>query len=111
MSDPQATLESYAEQMATTARGEGEHLALASEPHDWRAGAAKAIGQLAATGERFTADAVRRLAGDPPSAQGGLGAALSQAARAGVIEVYGYRRSSRSRRRGGVVTVWIGRQR
>ena len=111
MSDPQATIETYAEQMAAAAREQGQRAALGVEPHDWRAAAAKAIEMLAATGETFTADAVRRLAGDPPSAAGGLGAALGAAARAGVIEPYGYRRSRRSRRRGGVVTVWRGRER
>lgn len=77
----------------------------------WVAQATARIGALAARGEPFSADDVRR--GLLPSTDGAkaLGGLFSEAASRGLIECTGFGASRSVSRRGGVVRQWRGRQR
>lgn len=80
----------------------------AAEDPAWRAAADVAIAELAASGEEFTAEDVRRIAGDPthPNA---MGARFRAAAQAGIIRRVGYRASSRVQLHAHPIAVWVGR--
>ncbi len=78
----------------TDLREDGVGRVDAAEPEDWKARADRAILELAATREPFSADDVRDRAGDPvhPNA---MGARLLAAAKRGSIERVGLIRSTR----------------
>lgn len=94
------------ELFADRARDAGAEGAL-RDPADveWAESATKIVEHLAAAGVEFTADDVRRRAGEPPS-PAAVGAVLLAAARRRLIERVGFRRSRRIQRRSGYVTVW-----
>lgn len=63
---------------------------------------------LAVRGEEFTAEDVRRLAGDPPGHPNAMGPGLATASRAGLIKKVGYRPSDRPTLHRHPIAVWIG---
>jgi hypothetical protein len=75
----------------------------------WRLAADHAIERLAGTGGTFTAEDVRRLAGDPlGSHPNAMGARLSAAARRGTIVPAGYVQATRPQSRARVLRAWKG---
>lgn len=96
--------------MATTGaqlRDEGMARALAAEHEAWKERATEAVELLAATGQEFTSDHVRDLAGEPsrPNAIGGI---LNGAKRNGIITVVGFAQATRASRHASVMRVWRG---
>lgn len=79
----------------------------AAEPDVWKRAADRAIEQLAATGEPFTAEDVRRMVGDP-SRPNAFGSRFLAAARSGLVHKVGYRPSSRPHRHTNPIAVWVG---
>lgn len=61
----------------------------------------------AATGEKFTSEDVRELAGDPPS-PGAMGARFAAAASARIIKQVGWRTATRPQLHGHVLRQWRG---
>ncbi|MEX2275245.1 MAG: hypothetical protein WEA10_06755 [Actinomycetota bacterium] len=102
MSDPQDTLDRYAESLRDS--GADAALRFADE---WRAKAERAIEYLIRTGTDFSSDDIRRIAGDPPTPNA-LGAVFVNASKAGRIELVEYRRSQRLGRHAARVGVWRG---
>ena len=109
MSTPQADLETYVRDQAERARDHGTEAALDSAGL-WRDLARGAIAYLAASGLTFTADDVRRRAGEPPT-DNALGAVLLAASKRREIVTVGFDRSKRLTRRGGMARVWKGTHR
>ena len=68
-----------------------------------------AIALLARSGEEFTTDEVRGIAGPPEDHFNACGARLQSAARRGLIEACGYRRSTRAVLHAHPLTLWRGR--
>ena len=106
MSTARGDLEDYREELTFRARDTGADSALVSAGL-WLDLARGAIAYLAASGRHFTADDVRRLAGEPPS-DNALGAVLLAASKRHEIVTVGFDRSKRVTRRGGMVRVWKG---
>lgn len=79
----------------------------AADP-DWKARVDAAIEQLASAGERFTAEDIRRIAGDPPDHPNAMGAHFNAAARRGLIEKVAYRKARRASLHSHPIAVWIG---
>lgn len=75
----------------------------------WWSTAMSAVRHLASTGVEFDAFDVTELGVPEPDATGRYGALFNAAAKAGVIEAVGYRRSRRPGRSGGSCRVWRGR--
>lgn len=73
---------------------------------EWAERAEACIILLPLPGERFTADDLRRWAGDPPAHGDALGAVLRNARKAGLIRAVGYEQSSRPERHGAVNRIW-----
>lgn len=93
---------------------EGEQLKLLgmsrvsrAESDQWNERAANVITYLAESGKPFTADDVRELAGDP-SRVNALGAAMSRAAKAGIIDRVGTQNASRPSRHASLQVIWVG---
>jgi len=78
-----------------------------SEP--WLSLAADAIESLRIRGVEFTAEDVRRIAGEPPRANL-LGVAIRRARLAGVIEPAGVTYADRAEARGRLLQTWRGRR-
>ena len=80
----------------------------------WQAAVARWIAALAATGEAFTVERVRALAIaheiPEPHHVNSWGAALSTAAKRGIIERVGYVKSSRTQAHARVVAEWRGKE-
>ena len=85
----------------------GMALADEAEPDQWKLAADLAIEILARGGERFTAEDVRRLAGDPlhPAA---FGPRVQAAVREGLIECVGFTTGERPLSRARVLRVYRG---
>lgn len=75
----------------------------------WRAVADRAIADLAARGEPFSAEDVCRLAGRPAKANA-VGARISAAARSGRIVRSGFAKAVRPERHSNVMALWVGRR-
>ncbi len=74
----------------------------------WKQDVDAAIVELAATGEPFTAEEVRELAGDPPDHPNAMGARFNAAARAGLIVRVGYRLARRASLHRHPIALWVG---
>lgn len=92
---------------AADLRNAGMALADEAEPNAWKLAADLAIEMLARAGDPFTAEDVRRLAGDPkhPSA---MGPRLQAAVRGQVIREVGYACGERPLSRARVLRVYRG---
>lgn len=92
----------------------GMQLAAGAADPDWRRAVDDAIVRLASTrddaGElvRFTAEDIRRIAGDPPDHPNAMGARFYIAARRGVIRRVAYRKSKRASLHAHPIAVWQG---
>ncbi|MGH2595798.1 MAG: hypothetical protein ACRDH7_07520 [Actinomycetota bacterium] len=75
---------------------------------EWRQTWEQAIRLLASIGDPFTSDDVRAIAGDPWDHPNACGSLFNRAARAGVIERIGYRKSERPRLHSHPLTLWRG---
>jgi hypothetical protein len=75
---------------------------------EWKARVDEAIEDLAATGERFTAEDVRAIAGDPPDHPNAMGARFNAAARRRLIRKVGYQLSNRASLHRHPIAVWEG---
>lgn len=77
---------------------------------DWAHHADKAIKQLAATGQPFTADDVRALIPDglTPAHNNAWGGLFSAWRTNGTITPVGYRQSTHGPRHGGIQRIWKG---
>lgn len=89
-------------------KAEGMALADAAEPGFWKDRADAAIKALAAEQREFTAEDVRKLAGDPTHANA-MGARFSAAAKAGIITYVKHRKSTRPSLHACKVAVWVGK--
>ena len=78
----------------------------AAEANEWKAKADFAIEQLAASGQEFTAENVRLVAGDP-SRPNAFGARFLAAKRAGLIRHVGYKNATRPSRHTHPIKIWI----
>lgn len=74
----------------------------------WRSCAEAAVRNLARTGRDFTADDVRALGMSEPDHPNRWGGLFRWAARAGLVEEAGARRSSTVSRKASLVRVWRG---
>jgi hypothetical protein len=92
---------------AADLRDAGMALADSAEPSQWKLAADLAIEMLARGGDPFTAEDVRRLAGDPthPNA---MGPRLQAAVRGQVIQEVGYTTGERPLSRARVLRVYRG---
>lgn len=68
------------------------------------------IGQLAASGYRFTAEDIREIAGSPTGHPNVLGALMHCAVKSGVIRRVDYMKATRIRSRARVIAVYVGSQ-
>lgn len=107
MSAPeQATLDTYARDLADVARVSGQDCGRTADP-DGFGRASKAIAQLAKLGRPFDAGDVRAWAG-PFESPNVIGAAFSAARKAGLIRSAGVTTSRAVSRHGGLVRLWQG---
>lgn len=91
------------------ARSKGQAAALAAASQSWRQDAEAALSDLAASGRVFTAEDLRRVAGDAPGpSQNSFGALFAAASRAGMIEAVGITTASRDVAAGHVLRQWRG---
>jgi hypothetical protein len=72
----------------------------------WAELARHAVADLCSTGATFTAEDVRRLAGDP-EAPNAIGSVFHQISDEGWIKLVGYRKSTRPDAHGRVIAVWM----
>lgn len=90
-------------------RDEGLTAARTGAAIGYRLAFEKALAQLADSGQPFTVDDVRRIAGDPigtsPQALGGM---IAHAAKRGQIRAVGYQQSARPEAHARPVRVWRG---
>lgn len=87
----------------------GMHVAELNSHQGARAAIDRIIQELADERVPFTSDTVRRRGGEPLASSANLmGARVSAAARAGIIECCGYTTSTRASRHNGVIRQWIG---
>ena len=86
---------------------QGMARANANELEEWKKRANDAIEWLAQSGREFTAEDVRKRAGDP-SNPNAFGPRLNYAARRGIITMVGYRKSERPSMHRRPVAVWKG---
>lgn len=104
MSDTQAELELW----SSLARDHGAQRTLADpESREWQDAATRALEELAASGESFTASDLRRVVGDPPNSAC-VGAVFLRASRARLIHCIGVQASSRIQRHAGLERIWEG---
>lgn len=75
---------------------------------EWTQEWERAIAYLATTGEPFTADDVRDLAGEPSDHPNACGAIFNRLAKRGVIARVGYRPSKRPILHAHPIALWIG---
>lgn len=68
------------------------------------------IGQLAASGYRFTAEDIREIAGSPTGHPNVLGALMHGAVKTGVIKRVAYAKATRARSHARVIAVYTGAQ-
>jgi hypothetical protein len=94
-------------QTAIELRDSGMALADQAEPSEWKQRADHAIEKLAWNAGQFTAEDVRRLAGDPthPAA---VGPRFQAAVRAGLIRCVGYTTGERPLSRARMLRVYVG---
>ena len=95
--------------MGQVLRDAGTESVSANTPPDWKAKCDRAILMLAVKGERFTAEDVRLVAGDPPNHPNAMGARFLAAAKEGLIEKVGYGKPVRASRHANPVAIWRGR--
>lgn len=88
-------------------RDAGFHRVEAGEDPRWVEAADRAIRDLAASGNPFTAEDVRRRAGSPRRPNS-MGARISHWATKGLIRPAGYVRAKRSSRRASRLGRWVG---
>jgi hypothetical protein len=93
------------ERRAQAGMGRAERSAI---PEGWTARADQAIKELAASGERFTSDAVVGMVGVPETHHNAIGARINAMARAGVIRKAGFTKSSRETGHARTIAVWEG---
>ncbi len=86
---------------------EGMARAERAETDEWNERCDSAIRQLAQSGQPFTAEQVREIAGDP-SRPNAFGARLHAAARKGVITKIDYRPATRATLHSHPIAVWVG---
>lgn len=91
-------------------RDDGVSRVDANTPDDWKSAVQMQIAKLAATGQPFTAENVRRVVGDPPNHPNAMGAQFISACRANVIEKVGYVNPARPTRHASVIALWIGKK-
>jgi hypothetical protein len=84
---------------------EGQERAWDATGEPWRKRAQRAISSLCERGIPFTAEDVRRLAGDPDS-QNAMGAALGKASREGLIYTSGFTKPQRASRHSNMLRLW-----
>lgn len=88
---------------------DGMFLADQAASQDWKDRWDNAIVALARTGQEFTTDEIRKIAGPPEDHPNAAGARLQVASRAGVIRATGgYRKSTRDTLHAHPLTVWVG---
>lgn len=75
----------------------------------WKTAASEEIERLAKTGERFTAENVREVAGDPPGHPNAMGARMSAACKAGTIIQVGYEKAKRPEAHARVLAAYTGK--
>lgn len=75
---------------------------------DWRAKAATAMDELAASGEEFSADQLVEKAGPPPHPNM-LGPTFANAARADLINAVGFRQATRASAHARIQRTWKGK--
>lgn len=85
----------------------GMERADAAEGSRWKEAADAAIAQLAASGQEFTAEDVREVAGDPEHFNA-MGARFGAAAQAGLIRYVRHAPSSRPTLHRCAIRVWVG---
>lgn len=95
-----------ADLFAELARDHGAEGTL-SASEEWFARAWGALAYFADIGIEFTADDVRRRAGDPPT-DNAIGALFLNASRQRIIRPVGRRRSTRLKRHAASLTVYVG---
>lgn len=88
----------------------GMERADAAASPDWRTRWDKAIALLALSGEPFSADDVREIAGPPEDHPNACGARFLAASRSGLVRRVGYRKSSRAVLHAHPVALWEGIQ-
>lgn len=87
----------------------GMALANGAASPEWKRKWDAAIRDLARAGEPFTADDVRDRAGEPTDHPNACGARFNAAARSGLIERVGYRKSARPILHSHPIALWQGR--
>lgn len=87
---------------------DGMFLADKAASMDWKERWDNAIAALARTGQEFTTDEIRKIAGPPEDHPNAAGARLQVAARAGLIRQCGYRKSTRETLHAHPLTCWVG---
>lgn len=102
MSDPQRTIEDYADELRSRRTETGLASAQRGDP-DLFAEIIDAIRRVARARATFTADDVRARTGSGGAA---MGAAFQHLARAGEIRPVGYATSTAASRHGAVVRLW-----
>jgi hypothetical protein len=80
------------------------------ENESYKQNVADVIGQLAASGFRFTAEDIREIAGSPTGHPNVLGALMHLAIKRGVIKRVDYMKATRVRSRARVIAVYVGTQ-
>jgi hypothetical protein len=89
----------------------GMVLADAAASAEWKERWDKAIALLAISGQEFTADDVRDIAGPPGDHVNAAGPRFRSAALAGLIRSVGFRKSTRPALRAHHIMVWVGTRR
>jgi hypothetical protein len=89
-------------------RDVGIETVLDHTPETYREKADNAILALAKKGWKFSAEDVRELAGDPPNHCNAMGAIMNSAIRAGIIQVVGYGKATRSKSHARNIQFYMG---
>lgn len=89
-------------------RDRGHELARFATDVAWTVAADRAIRELAATGEPFTAEELRARVGPPVGSHNSMGPVFMRAARAGIIVGAAYRQATREAAAGRMLKVWRG---
>ena len=89
-------------------KADGQAQALHASDVRWRSAAERAIRDLAATGEPFDAETLRRHVEVLAASPNAVGAVFTKAHRDGVIRPHGYRTASRKQAHGRTLRTWIG---
>lgn len=89
-------------------RDRGHAVATHASDVAWTEAANKAIRDLAASGEPFTAEDLRSIVGPPFGSHNAMGARFMAAAKAGIIRRVGSRQATRPEAAGRWLAVWRG---